>query len=283
VPGWPTAITSTNVVEVLDFQAYDQLTADALSTFQGTVVRAVVKALTSGSLPAPSKLAAALRQPVTGGHLRLWSRDPAGERLITRIGADGALPTPGSGDFVQLVTQNGSEAKVDWFLRRQLAYDVNLDPTTGRLRGTATVTLTNGAPSTGVSSYIIGEPTGPTQPGQNRMLVTVLTPHLPTGATDPAGQRLPMTLGREDGLYSASVLVVIEPGATTSIRFALDGSLPPGTRYRLVVGHQPTVVPDRVDIALHGAGRWGVTGPTGGRRTAAEDGRVHFQATLVER
>jgi hypothetical protein len=283
VAAWPTPITAANVVEVLDFSSYQQLSAAALQDFQGDVVRAIVDALTSGSLPPPSRLASALAPAVAGGHLRLWSNDPAAERLITRIGADGALRRPPAGDFVQLVTQNGSEAKIDWYLRRKLSYDVVLDPGTGRLQGTATVAVTNQAPASGVSSYVIGEATGPTRPGQNRMLVTVLTPHLPTGATDAAGRTLPMSLGLENGFYSASVLVVVEPGATATIRFALDGALPPGADYRLTVGHQPTLVPDQVEIAAHGSGRWAVTSPGGGRQTSEPGAPEHFLATFSER
>jgi hypothetical protein len=91
-----------------------------------------------------------------------------------------------------------------------------------------------------------------------------------------------MSLGLENGFYSASVLVVVDPGATATIRFALDGALPPGAEYRLTVGHQPTLVPDQVEIAAHGSGRWGVTSPGGGRQASEPGAPEQFLATFSE-
>jgi hypothetical protein len=76
--------------------------------------------------------------------------------------------------------------------------------------------------------------------------------------------------------------VVVEPGATATIRFALDGALPPGADYRLTVGHQPTLVPDHVDITAHGSGRWQVTSHGGGRQTGDPTAPTHFEATFAE-
>jgi UDP-N-acetylmuramyl pentapeptide phosphotransferase/UDP-N-acetylglucosamine-1-phosphate transferase len=267
VSGWPTPISAADVTDVLLFQQYAQLDAAHLEHFQGEVVAAVVRALTTGRLASPPALARALAPAVAGGHLRLWSADPDGQHLIARIGADGALDAPSRRDFVQLVTQNLSEAKVDWYLQRSLAYDATFDPPSGHLTATATVTLTNHAPASGVASYLIGERGGPTDPGQNRMLVTVLTPHRVMGATSGGGASLPLNLGREDGLYSASVLVVIPPGGTEVVHFALEGDVPPGTDYQLEVGHQPTRVPDHVDVAVQGSGGWRVARGGGGAST----------------
>ena len=47
------------------------------------------------------------------------------------MGADGRLGTHERGtDFVQLVTQNDGENKIDWYLRRSLAYEASVDPAT---------------------------------------------------------------------------------------------------------------------------------------------------------
>jgi UDP-N-acetylmuramyl pentapeptide phosphotransferase/UDP-N-acetylglucosamine-1-phosphate transferase len=282
VPDWPVPISSGNVEDVLLFQEYDKLPAASLDRFQGEVVTAVVQGLSRGALPEPPLLASTLAPAVQGGHLRLWSADADAERLIHRIGADGEVGLPATGDFVQLVTQNGSQSKIDWYLERSLSYDAVFDPDSGRLQATATVSVTNHAPASGVANYILGTPGGPVDPGQNRIFITILTPHLPTVATDAAGATLPMTLGQEDGLYSATVLLVLDPGAGATVRFSLDGALPPSTSYRLAIGHQATRLPDQVDVALHGSGSWRVKSPAGGAASYRKDGPETFVATLSD-
>ena len=150
--------------------------------------------------------------------------------------------------------------------------------------GFADITLTNGAPGAGVSSYIIGgDVGGPTRPGVNRTVVTLLTPHVPVAATDGAGTALPLSLGREgDGLYAASVVVEIPPGATTTIQLELQGAVATSGRYRLLVGHQPTRLPDRVSVRLQTTGGWTVERPDQPSATYETDGPSTFDVGLKE-
>ena len=169
VPGWPVPLTADNAAEVLLFHQYDELTEDQIDTFQVDVVDAVTSALTTGTLPPPSELAATLGPAVAGGHLRLWSPETEAQALFERIGADGTLEAPPDGsDFVQVLTQNASESKIDWYLRRALTYEPTVDLDTGAIEATATVTLTNTAPTSGVSTYILGEEGGPDEGGGER-------------------------------------------------------------------------------------------------------------------
>ena len=165
--------------------------------------------LTSTTLPPPSELAATLAPAVAGGHLRLWSHADDAQLLFEQIGADGALAHPEEGDFVQLVTQNGGENKIDWFQRRALTYEPTFDPATGDVTATATVTITNTAPTSGVSSYIIGEEGGPTAPGENRVHVTLVTPHRLVRALDETGAPLPVNVGREQGFTMITAVLRI--------------------------------------------------------------------------
>ena len=282
VPLWPEPITAENAVDVLLFQHYDQLDGAARDRFQGLVVAAVVEAVSSRSLPTPSVFASTLAPAVTGGHLRLWSADPGAEQLFRRIGADGALPTQSGDDFVQLVTQNGSEAKIDWYLDRSLSYDVALSPGTGKLLATAEVTLVNRAPASGVASYLIGGDVGsPTPAGVNRTVVTLLTPHASVRVTDGSGTAIPVNLGREGaGLYAASVVLEIPPGGTATIRYRLEGAVATSDRYRLVVGHQPTRRPDQVAVRLRTTGGWALEPPGPAEAAHEEDGPITFERGL---
>lgn len=282
VPLWPEPLTADNAARVLLFEHYDRLTEEQIDTFQGDVVEAVVERLTSGTLPAPSRLAATLTPAVAGGHLRLWSPEADPQALFERIGADGSLRPPADGsDFIELVTQSASESKIDWFLRRSLTYEPTVDPATGALNATATVTVTNTAPATGVSSYVIGEATGPTAVGENELRVVLYSPHRPTEVRDGAGKMLQANIGREQGLYAVTVPVEVAAGGSTTVVVAFEGVLLPSAgTYRLEVGHQPSVTPDQVGIAVRGAPGWVVSSAGGGRSSSREDGVTTFGADL---
>jgi UDP-N-acetylmuramyl pentapeptide phosphotransferase/UDP-N-acetylglucosamine-1-phosphate transferase len=281
VPDWPVPITQKNAVRVLLFEHYDRLTQEQIDRFQGDVVEAVVDELTSGELPAPSRLAAALAPAVAGGHLRLWSPEAAPQALFERIGADGTLgDRPRGADFVELVTQSASESKIDWYLRRELRYEPAVDPATGELQATATVTLTNTAPTSGVSTYILGEDEGPTDVGENELRLTLFTPHQLREVTE-GGSGVGANVGRERGLNGVTVVVELDPGESRTLVFTFGGELPasPG-RYALRVGRQPAVTPDLVEVALSGLHGWRPAGRSGGRATLDKDGDVRFSASL---
>ena len=280
VPTWPVPITADNAVEVLLFEHYDELEGEVREAFQAQVVGAVVEALTADALPTPSAMAATLSAVVAGGHLRLWSPDAEAQSLFRRVGLDGELRAPGQGDFVQLVTQNGSESKIDWYLRRSLTYEATVDPGTGSLEATATVRLTNEAPAGGVSDYIIGEVGGPTRPGVSRVFTTIYTHHRPVEVTDEAGRVLPVSLAQENGFFAITVLLDIEPGATATVRYRLRGAVPRGSAYRLDVGHQATIRPDRVEVAVVAAPGWAVAEPAGGLAPVERDGPSTFDVSF---
>jgi hypothetical protein len=282
VADWPEALTAENAARVLLFEQYDRLTDDQIDEFQSNVIEAVTDALTTGRLPAPSVLAATLGRAVTGGHLRLWSPEAEAQGLFERLGADGTLEVPADGsDFVQVLTQNASESKIDWYLRRSLVYEPTIEPDTGAIEATATVTLTNTAPTSGVSTYILGEEGGPTKVGENELRLTVLSPHRPTSVRDAAGEDLAVNVSREKGLYAVTVPVELDSGASTTIEFAFAGFVrPTDGNYRLHVRRQPAVVPDEVSVTVHGAPGWAppttIIGATelDGDRAATVDVRV---------
>jgi len=271
--------------------------AEALATFQGDVIRAVVDALTTGTLPPISEIARALGPQVAAGHLRLWSAEPDAEALFSQVGAAGSLGArPDGSDFVELVTQNAGENKIDWYLRRSLAYAPTFDPATGALTATATVTLTNTIPadfisyrsprgwSKRITSYIKGETGGPTKPGESALRLTIYSPHAPVGVTDADGRSLPVNIGREKGLYAVTVLVELPPQAQATVRFELAGTLPPSSgSYHLQVGRQPAVAPDAVRVTMVGGPGWVLSDPADSVRDLPAETDVTFETRLERR
>jgi hypothetical protein len=254
VASWPEPLDAGNVAEVLLFEQYRAFPDDRLvDEFQSELVEAVVDALTDGELPAPSELVATLAPAVAGGHLRLFSAEGGEQALFERIGADGGLRPAAPADYFQLVSQNGSEAKIDHFLRREVDYEVAVDPATGLATATATVTLTNGAPADGLPAYIIGGADGAvTAAGEMRFFTTVLTPLAVTSVQVDGGPEQPVQLGSEQGLFTGTVLHRIPPGATSTLVFRLEGRVDVAGGYRLTVGRQPTAHPDAVTVRFGG-------------------------------
>ena len=186
---------------------------------------------------------------------------------------------------MQLVTQNGSGNKIDWYQRRALTYEPTFDPATGRVTATATVTIVNTAPTSGVSSYIIGgDPDDDlTVPGESRVHVTLITPHDLVQALDPAGQTTAVNLGREQGFTVITKVLRIPSGGSSTIRFELEGRVEP-TRgsYRLEVGHQPTATPDEVNVRVLGADGWEVATPPTGAVTSQPEEALRLRFRLRE-
>ena len=272
---WPVPLTSENIIRPLEWGHYEALPDELRDEFQGNVIEAVIDALTSGTLPPVAEMAGILGPEVAAGHLRLWSPEEDPQALFERIGADGRLGphAPGT-DFIQLVTQNAGENKIDWYMRRSLRYEATVDPGTGTLAATATVTITNYAPREGVSSYIIGEEGGPTAPGENELEMTLFSPHKPHGVTDAEGNVLPVSLSRERGLYAVTVFLEIPPGArSATVVVSYRGALEPTDgRYSLTMGRQPAPFADSLEAQVIGAAGWRLPGERSAELIADEDG-----------
>jgi hypothetical protein len=283
---WPLPITSENVARILLFTHYSGLDPIYIDDFQSRLVEVVIDELTEGDLPPMAELAATLGPAIAGGHLRLWSDDADAQALFERVGADGGLGSaaePGT-DFVQLVTQNAGENKIDFFMERELVYEASVNPATGAVNATATITITNTYPQRRrpVSSYVIGEEDGPTAPGENELEVTLYSPHQIVRVTNDLGESLPVNLGRELGLRSATVFLQIPPNASATVVVTLDGQIEPtdGT-YELTMGRQPAVVPDRLEAQVTGTIGWRLPGETAAELRSYDDSPGRLEVRYV--
>lgn len=262
VAGWPVPLGAANIAAVLLHGQYTAFTNQAArQAFLDNVTRAVFARLTGNGLASPLALAHALLPAVQTGHLLLYSSRPGEQALFSSLGATGAMPAV-QGDFLQVVTQNAGEDKIDWYLRRSLGYDVTYDPATGSVSASATITLVNHAPAAGQPAVIIGGPGSPAPPGVNRLFLSVYSPLLFAGGTLD-GRPLLMSSQIEQARHVYSQFVSIPPGGTAVIRLDLIGTTSPGSTYHLDVAHQPTFVPDSVQVAVHPSPGWTITGAKG--------------------
>lgn len=260
-------ITGPVQVEGLDFEltsenAADYLLREQYLTFDPTDEnqerRDVLKAASEATFDAfisqksfqPSQLAAVLGPMVAERRLVGYAEDPAEEKLIKRIGLDGSFPTADAGDFMTLVTQNAGNNKMDIYLHRSIAYDVTVDPETGELTTTATITLRNDAPSTGLPRYVIGNRESSGQPdGVNWLWFNFYTPHLLTSATYDG---TPLAVGeqREFGRRVYQTYLAVPSGGEAVIQLQMKGTIDPSSTYELDWFQQPTVNTDRVEVTV---------------------------------
>lgn len=209
--------------------------------------------LTTGDLPGPRELSRVLGPVTQAGRIRLWSPQPAEQALFERIDATGAFPPPRADtDFFAIATQNVGNNKIDYYQRRDLDYRVRLGDA-GTVEATATITIHNDAPSSGLPPYVIGNSQGD-PPGTNLMSVSVYSPHALESA-NLEGLPIGMASEREAGYRVYEKQVSVPPGGSVTLELRLVGALDVSGDYRLALAPQPTVNPDKlaVTVAREGA------------------------------
>ena len=260
VPSWPVPISASNAPSVLLHEQYVALEEDARENFLGEVIAAVWIRATTGDLPSPAALARALGPAVRGRHIQLHSRRAEEQAGLGRLGADGAVRRSG-GDHLSLVTDNASQSKIDWFLRRAVDYHVRYDPGTGASEATVKVTLTNDAPPSGLPAYVLGGLVAP--PGFSRQIVQLYTPlDLVSATVDgrrPASASL-RSLGHA-GNWAHELDVAIPPRSAITIELRLSGRIRGQDGFwTLDLGRQAAVRADDITVALEVASGWRIDG-----------------------
>lgn len=258
VAGWDEPITADNVVDVTLSEAYAKFASTPeRADFLGDVADAVVAEATDGSLGEPANVARVLGEAARQGHLALWFDRRAEQRLAEGVRADGALRR--GGDTLHVTVANVAANKLDYYLRRDLDYRIELTPdergTHASAEGSLTVRLANTAPESGLPQIVAGPyeggAPGEFREGENVGYVSVYTP-LEATKVAVDGDEVPVIAGRELGLgvYSTIVRVPADDDRTLTldlsgrIRLADDGW------YVLRLGSQPMVQEGRARVSV---------------------------------
>lgn len=264
VAGLDQALSSENAADILMRRQYLTFQDDESQRvdFLDEASRVTFEKLTSGDIPGPRQAADVLDPVVDAGRLAVYSIHPKEQALFERVGADGALPPVGDGDFVSLVSQNHANNKIDIFLHRSLDYRARFDPSTGQVDATATIHLTNDAPAEGLPQAVIGNNDRGLPFGTNDVNLSLYSPLGFDGATLD-GQPLSMESQRERGRWVYSAIVRLGPGSSADLVIDLAGQITPDTVYSLTVAPQPLVNPDDITVTVTGASAWRVKGAVG--------------------
>ena len=254
VEGSATPLDEDNVVDFLLVDQYEIDDSEDRTDLLAAVSQATAEQVLGGALPSPAVLADSLSPLAAQGRLAGWARDDEAQALLDAIHLSSAMPDLAGGDGVAVVLNNAGRNRLDVYLERELDYDATVDTATGEVSATASVTLTNNAPSSGLPASVTGEDAN-ADPGTNRTLVSLYSA-LPiksatvttnagttTGGSDSADpEPFEFEPGTEAGWLVGSGSVVIPPGESVTIVFDLAGPLPLADGYTLAVRPQPIVV-----------------------------------------
>jgi hypothetical protein len=181
--------------------------------------QAVIGKLLAGSPDRdPKDLVTALQTSAEESRIHIFSAHADEERTLAQTSVGGTVPDT-TRPYAGLVVNNGGGNKLDYYLGRTVRYSL-LSCTGDTRESLITVTLTNGAPATGLPEYVLGNKKRPAsgqlpQPGYNRLLVYVFATR---GATlegaELDGKPFALHAGRERGHPVFSFSVDIAPGAS---------------------------------------------------------------------
>ena len=248
IAGSDIPLSDANVAQFLLVDQYDIDDSPTRVDLLDEVARATIDQVLGGALPNPTVVARELGPVAAQGRLAGWSRDPDEQQLFEQVNLAADLPDPAGGDGYAVVLNNAGANKLDVYLDRSITYDATVDPATGAVEATATITLTNTVDPDGLPSGVTGNYTG--EPiGTNRTLLSLYTPLDVVDATvaldgdDPA----PFTLddGSEAGWNVASGFVAIPPGESVTVTVQLTGAVEQPTEPTFVVRPMPMVLPER--------------------------------------
>ena len=227
-----TRLTEHNTAQFLLFDQYDIDSDERVDALEQVATETMTELL-DGALPDPAVLSDRIGPLVEAERLVAWMSNDADQTLIESIGMSGRLPQLRSDDDgFSVVVNNAGANKLDAFLTRSFRYDASYSTASGDgngvggavVDGELSITLSSGAPSSGLSDGVIGNYVGdPT--GTNRSLITVYTAASVESVTVD-GDDVPIERGVEAGWTLTTFVVTTTAGASTDIVVRVMGSLP---------------------------------------------------------
>jgi hypothetical protein len=241
------SVGADNIVSLTQQQQYSMF-PDKLErkAYLLQVSKAISDKLISGSGSNIDLIRAAAK---AAGERRLvvWSRLPSVQANIAASGY-GGIVEGGHGPVSGFTVVNGAGTKLDFYLGRSMSYQ-----RTGCSAGStavATLKLTNGAPRSGLPSYVTTWATTPPKgikPGDNLLLVTY---YASTGATIRSvtvdGKPITLASATENGLVTVSLALLLPVGSTHTIAVTTSE---PAADSPVQILRQPLALPLQVSVS----------------------------------
>ncbi|MEA2557289.1 MAG: hypothetical protein QOG88_827 [Actinomycetota bacterium] len=197
------------------------------------------------------------------GHILVNATDPALENALTQAGATGSLgPGEAGGDFFATSVVNQGGNKLDFYIHRDVRYDVTLLPD-GNAQVDATVTFKNTAPAGAPPSYVLGPFEGKSMAvfhlrvGEAYQATSfycasgcVATSIQHDGSVFPAAQHTEQGLTLYNGQLRIPAQTTAAVHLTMNVPGVWTGDAGQGT-YTLTLQDQPTIVPTSASVVVH--------------------------------
>ena len=253
VPRLDTTIDAADVVGFTGNEAYRVYPDPAT---RKRVLGDVARAVFTGFLSRGENDFADLRvlaQAAVDGHVIAYSVDPVMQEALSGTGAGAALRTDG-GDFFSVVENSAGGTKVDFFEDRVIAYHVDLW-SDGAAEGSASLELTNDAPTSGQPAYVVGPNPGFARLGEDSQLVTLYCRTCQLEEARRGGERIGVETGTERGLTYYRDYFRTPRGSTSRLEttwyipeaWVGDGT---GGTYRLTILGQNTIRPTELEFSV---------------------------------
>lgn len=280
VAGAPGPLTAENAAAfLLSGQYVAGQAADA--SLLGPAGSATAEALMRGLIPGGAAVGRALADAAAAGHIQVAFSDPEVQDVFGSLAVSHRFPVADQADHFSVRTANDAGNKVDSYLTRTTDYTAVVDPATGAVDATATVTLTNSVPTdllaTGAANGDDGQP-----PGTSSLYVSFYTPLLLSRA-DLDGRPAAFEPQREFTGNVYSTKITIAPGASAVVRLQLAGTVGAVPTYRLMLSSQPALLPDRTTVTVTGAPGWTIGGRESVERQVAVAGSTEVRVDLERR
>ena len=283
VPGFG-PVRAKDVVPVLSNRAHDEIkNSPERKRLLGAVAAGAFANALHGSSGDPLRTVASMGEVVGGGHLLLWSNDPEVQQGILAAGVGGQL-LEADGDYVALIGNAGSASKLDYYIDRDIAYDVTLQPD-GQATARAEVRISNDAPTSGISHRVIGPHLPDLRAGEHRLILGLYgAPDWDLGEFYRSHGKQTLEAETELGHRVYTTVTEIPAKTTRTLTLTLDkaGSWErsaKGGRYTLTVQGQPTIRPTTFTATVRLPEGMRLAGMSPGM-TRLADGRVRFAGDL---
>jgi hypothetical protein len=266
-------ISGENAVEFLTLGQYEY-PENVREEVVAELTARTLDAVLSTTLPPPQRLGAALGPAATEGHLSMWAARPEEQRLLELVGIEAAMPrlAGATTDALAVTVNNGAGNKIDSFLESRIEYRPHVDGGTGVVTAQLEITLTNTAPTSGYSEYVIGN-IADLPVGTNRAMVEIWSA-LELRALAVDGVERAAGAQPELGWHVGNLTVDLPAGATATITAELQGYVVNPGDYTLVLRPQPLPNPTvvRVEAEIERGTGWEYEGELVRRSVVSADG-----------
>lgn len=240
-----TSVSAKTVVSLTQSTAYQKFGTDqdARKAFLLEVAMAAEKKVFSGSGSFLGVIRAAAKA-VGERRILMWSADPKIQAVLADGAIGGTVPK-NAAPYGAISVNNFSANKLDYYLNTSLVW--KREGCGDQRVVTATFTMTNNSPTSGLTQYVTGKPEGDPDAGEYTIQVDYFgsTGSVSTGVTLD-GKKSPTTVGAELGHPVFRQLVTLAAGQTRTLVYEL---LEPKGTGAPVVRIQPMIRPMKLKVS----------------------------------